>query len=467
METYFFKMILLSAIFILLYYVFLEKEKNHHFKRFFLLLSVLFSLLVPLLSITYGIEVVEKSVPFFNQEIYILPNIKAEKPSVFTLENIFLGIYLLGFIALFLKFSWGIYKLFKEMKSSSKIKKDNYYIVLKENKITPYSFWNYVFLYREDFLENKIDVKILLHEQAHIAQKHSIDILFIELLLCVFWFNPSFYLYKKAMITNHEFLADDTVLQQYQDIENYQKLILRELISEKILFTHPFNLHNTKKRIIMMTTKLTKLAKLKSYLTIPISATLFFLFVEKVSAKIIIDKKDKEKVLKSTEKNSEVENVIITEFFPKIENKNLPKDTIKPKVQKAKKPVKEKIKKEISNSKSNENLIPPPPPIEKIESQTPAEFPGGMIALRQKFINNFDARKLEDSKGYIKGVIKMLVSEDGKNYNAEYEFENEEFKIAAKEALEKTLNGVEWKPGTLNGKPVASALKMPMTMNFE
>ena len=90
-------------------------------------------------------------------------------------------------------------------------------------------------------------------------------------MLCVFWFNPAFYFYRKAIVTNHEFLADEVVLSQNNDIISYQKLILDELISEKILFTHPFNLHNTKKRIVMMTNKLTKIAKMKSYLTLHIS----------------------------------------------------------------------------------------------------------------------------------------------------------------------------------------------------
>lgn len=66
----------------------------------------------------------------------------------------------------------------------------------------------------------------------------------------------------------------------------------------------------------------------------------------------------------------------------------------------------------------------------------------------------------------LKGVLIIIVSEDGKSYNANYQFDDENFKIAAKDALEKTLKGVEWKPGTLNGKPVASQFKMPITMNF-
>ena len=117
-------------------------------------------------------------------------------------------------------------------------------------------------------------------------------------------------------------------------------------------------------------------------------------------------------------------------------------------------------------SKSIET-IPPPPPVEKIESQTQAEFPGGNAALRQKFIENFDSSKLQNKKGMFKGTINFIISEDGKSYNANYQFDDENFKTAAKDALEKTLKGVEWKPGTLNGKPVASQLKLPITMNFE
>ena len=457
METYIYKMIALSAIFILLYFVFLEKEKNHHFKRFYLLISALFSILVPLISINYGaIEVVENINPN-NSELMILPETKLVESSIFTTENLLWAIYILGFSILFLKFSWGIFKLIKEIKFSEKIKQDHYQFILKQNKFTPYSFWNAIFLNKSDFLEGKIDYKIILHEKAHVNQKHSIDVIFIEIMLCVFWFNPAFYFYRKAIVTNHEFLADEVVLSQNNDIISYQKLILDELISEKILFTHPFNLHNTKKRIVMMTNKLTKIAKLKSYLTLPISALLFFAFVEKVPAKIenTVNKSLQKIVKKGEAQFSETQVSNIEKSAFKNEMISIKKDTIKPKKQKV-----EKVKEE------NTEMIPPPPPVEKIESQTQAEFPGGNAALGQKFIENFDSSKLQNKKGMFKGTINFIISEDGKSYNANYQFDDENFKTAAKDALEKTLKGVEWKPGTLNGKPVASQFKMPITMNF-
>ena len=457
METYIYKMIALSAIFILLYFVFLEKEKNHRFKRFYLLSSALFSVFIPLISITYGsIEVVENINPN-NSELMILPETKLVESSIFTTENMLWAIYIVGFSLLFLKFSWGIFKLIKEIKFSEKIKQDHYQFILKQNKFTPYSFWNAIFLNKSDFLEGKIDYKIILHEKAHVNQKHSIDVIFTEIMLCVFWFNPTFYFYRKAIVTNHEFLADEVVLSQNNDIISYQKLILDELISEKILFTHPFNLHNTKKRIVMMTNKLTKIAKMKSYLTLPISALLFFAFVEKVPAKIenTVNKSLQKIVKKGEAQFSETQVSNIEKSAFKNEMISIKKDTIKPKKQKVK-----KVKEE------NTEMIPPPPPVEKIESQTQAEFPGGNAALGQKFIENFDSSKLQNKKGMFKGTINFIISEDGKSYNANYQFDDENFKTAAKDALEKTLKGVEWKPGTLNGKPVASQFKMPITMNF-
>ena len=207
-----------------------------------------------------------------------------------------------------------------------------------------------------------------------------------------------------------------------------------------------------------MTTKITKIAKLKSYLTLPISAILFFAFVEKIPAKVEVKN---EKVSQNLAKKANPQSKEIKELGKEKNNLNkesliLKSDTIKPKKQKV-----EKIQPE------NTEMIPPPPPVPEITSQTEPEFPGGMNALRMKFSENFDMSKIDGSKKLIKGVINIIVSEDGKKYNAYYEFENENFKNAAQDAIEKSLKGVTWKPGTQNGKPVASQLKLPITMNFE
>lgn len=600
-------MMALSAIFILLYYFFLEREKIHIFKRFYLLFSILFSVFIPLISITYGSVKKAENIHQNNTEIMILPETKLVEPSIFTTENILLGIFLLGFTILLLKFSFGIFKLIKEIKRSEKIKQENFQIILKQNKITPYSFWNCIFLNKKDFSEGKIDAKIILHEKAHINQKHSIDVLFIEILLCVFWFNPAFYFYKKAMVTNHEFLADEAVLKQNQDVENYQKLILNELISEKILFTNPFNLNNTKKRIVMMTTKITKIAKLKSYLTLPISAILFFAFVEKVPSstpkeklnpkqlnnkevnfisdnqldsfikqqnkevinenayeefqKIIskyqsliqekkylefgqkITKEDKEKLFELYQQLSEQEKdeipfiLLNSGKLPKVAPTNNQfqdfKNSRKYGVWIDGKRVSNKtlntytindfsqvfVSKRYSNAISKENPEPFQVNLmtnqyfqnylnEKIEivigfkgkkltdadaikkpvelmkdtlqpksqsntsllssqSEEPAQFPGGNAVLRQKIMENIDLKNFKSKEKILKGAIHLHVLETGKDADIFADFENKEFMSIVMSATQKTIKGVTWKPGTKDGKPVDSFLKIPIVLNFE
>lgn len=455
METYFYKMMLLSAIFILGYFLFLEKEKNHIFKRFYLLMSLLFSLLIPLISITYESVAIEENINFSNHPIEILPKTQLAETSLFTLENVIFVIYFLGFIFFLSKFLWGFFQIFKTIRNSEKSKLNNYTIILNKNKITPYSFWNYIFLYKNDFLENKIDAKILQHEEAHVLQKHSLDVVFIEILLCVFWFNPVFYFYKKAMITNHEFLADEAVLQKNQDVENYQKLILNELISEKILFTHPFNLNNTKKRIIMMTTKSTKIGKLKSYLTIPISAILFFAFVEKVPAKV--ETKNNRNSIFIKRKNQEITHNIL-----------LKNDTISPKKKeenKTEKVFKNQVNKLQESIKKRQKINQLPPPLPPI--LTPAEFPDGVNKLRQKIAENFDLQALSNEKGTLKTVLNISVSRNGTIEKITAEGENEAFNKEAVRSFKLANKNIKWKSGENYGKPCLTTMTFPITMNFE
>ena len=286
METYIWKSLLCSAIFIGIYFLVFEKQKNHHFKRFFLLSGIVFSLIIPLISFTYGVQEIQKlqDIIYVESETTVIPI--TTETSIFTLENILFAGYTLVAVFLLFRFCLNLFRLIKDISNGEKIQYGKNILVLEKKQIHPYSFWNHIFLNKADFENQKIDEKILIHEEAHLDQKHSVDILFVEFLLAVFWFNPALYFYRKAIITNHEFLADEAVLSQENNIPNYQKLLLSELISERILFTHPFNLSNTKKRIKMMTTPKNKTGKYLSWLTLPLSGVLFFVFAEKIPAQI-------------------------------------------------------------------------------------------------------------------------------------------------------------------------------------
>ena len=200
-----------------------------------------------------------------------------------------------------------------------------------------------------------------------------------------------------------------------------------------------------------MTTKITKIAKLKSYLTLPISAILFFAFVEKIPAKVEMNDERKSAFIK--EKNQEILHAM-----------QLKNDTISPKKKeenKTEKFFKKQVNKLQKTIKNRQEINQSSPPI-----LTPAQFPGGMNALRQKFAENIDTNNFSE-KGTLKGIILFNVQPDGKTADVFYEFDNKTFQSKAQEAIEKSLKGVTWKSGTLNGKPVASQLKLPITMNFE
>jgi ABC-type transport system involved in Fe-S cluster assembly fused permease/ATPase subunit len=85
-------------------------------------------------------------------------------------------------------------------------------IKILEKEIAPFSFLNKIYFGKNYWIDNKIDQRIFLHEKLHVQQKHSLDILLIEILKIISWFNPVLHFYKKAMINNHEFLADENVV---------------------------------------------------------------------------------------------------------------------------------------------------------------------------------------------------------------------------------------------------------------
>lgn len=130
---------------------------------------------------------------------------------------------------------------------------DHLKLVLLSRKTTPYSFGSYVFVNQGEYEKGEIESEILVHEQAHIQQRHSLDIVFVELLLVFAWWNPALWLYRKAIMLNHEFLADDWVLKTSKNRTVYQQLLLQKITQNKnVMLASPFNYLITKKRFKMM-----------------------------------------------------------------------------------------------------------------------------------------------------------------------------------------------------------------------
>lgn len=125
--------------------------------------------------------------------------------------------------------------------------------------MVPHSFLYYIFLNKEEYENGKTRAEVLHHELTHVQQKHSLDILFIELLHTLMWFNPILLFYRRAIMLNHEFLADDSVIQTFGNTKSYQYLLLDNISrSKRLLFTSTLNYLVTKKRLIMMTKTTTR-----------------------------------------------------------------------------------------------------------------------------------------------------------------------------------------------------------------
>jgi hypothetical protein len=199
---------------------------------------------------------------------------------------------------------------------------------LVKGKTASYSFLNYIFINEEDYRNRLVENEVITHELTHIRQKHSWDVIFIELLQVICWFNPLLPFYKKAIQLNHEYLADDAVISMHENVSAYQYLLLEKIsCNSHMHLTSNFNYSVTKKRFIMMTrtTNLTR-TSIKKLSLIPVLAAAFCLFSSKTIAQnnppVIVPKSDNVPFTKegvSQESLNEL-NTIIDKYLNKTRN---------------------------------------------------------------------------------------------------------------------------------------------------
>jgi beta-lactamase regulating signal transducer with metallopeptidase domain len=276
------------------YHLVLEKEKMHSFNRFFLLGSIIFSFLAPLYTIyTERATITEENTPIVFEGLdtgsieYVPTEIITETPINYS--NILLAVYLLVSLILLIRFSRNFYKILSKIHQSKKIIHDNAILVLVEDEILPHTFWNYIFINKRQYELNEIEDELFTHELTHATQKHTLDILILELFQIVFWINPLFIFLKKAIQINHEFLADENVITQHNNTQEYQYLLLNKAAwKNEYYLASNLNYLVTKKRLKMMTTTSSPTKILLKKLAIaPLLLGFIFLFAQRVEAQEI------------------------------------------------------------------------------------------------------------------------------------------------------------------------------------
>lgn len=279
----------------------------YRFNRWYLLTTFIGSLLVPLIPLH---DIFGNSTTFQNlstvpvvhlSELIIDVNNESTQTS-FSWEFIIKVLFGIGTLIALLRFVKELNQIRRLYQQSEKEFYDGLVVCKTSQPTQVFSFWNTVYIEKNLFETINERSAIWIHEKTHINQKHSIDILVIEFFKLIFWFHPMVYLYERHIKMNHEYLADETVLKQINDVKSYQYQLLDYLENTNNSLASTFNFKLTKKRFIMMKSKTTPTVKMmtKAFVIFGILTTTTFVAsaqVKKVEPTETIESKNEEGVL--------------------------------------------------------------------------------------------------------------------------------------------------------------------------
>jgi len=256
MITYIIKSTISMLVLYGFYHLSLRQHKILIFNRIYLITSLLFSLIIPLIVIPvktdFSISTGINSISTATSQIIQSNEIIAPSAPHFTFESIVVIVFLLISSVLLFRFALNIYSLFTKIRKGKKIVKQNTTHVLIDENIIPYSFFGYIFLNRQSFEDGKIEKELIMHEEAHCNQVHSIDIIILEVINIFFWFNPAIWLFRKAIQLNHEYYADNKVLTN-SDPEDYLRLLISLVVQNNTSYlVSNFKYSQIKNRLVMM-----------------------------------------------------------------------------------------------------------------------------------------------------------------------------------------------------------------------
>jgi len=257
------------------YCLFLNKETHYTLNRVYLLLSCVVSFVLPLMQIGWlkPVEAATKTVVIIPRADYQTTVQKFAVQPTLAFHDVLIYAYILGIIVLTTVLFIRLYQLAKLTKATKTLVDDKYKLINIEGSNTAFSFFNYLFIGTNTAANNII----IRHELVHIRQKHSADIVFLELIKIINWFNPLIYLLQISLKTIHEYIADEQTAAQESDALSYSSFLVSNAygLNGSPLAHSFFNYNLLKKRIIMLNQKRSgKLAMLKYLVAVPISAGL-------------------------------------------------------------------------------------------------------------------------------------------------------------------------------------------------
>ncbi len=287
---YLLKSTFVLSLFYFFYILFLQKDTFFQSIRFYFITGIVASLTIPIIVIKKYVLIDPVIISGANITV---GQINTIPESTFSWSQIIWLSYFAGVLFFTVKFLIQLSSLMWFLYENPKTKKGDFTFVEIQKDITPFSFFNYIAINKNQFQETEL-TQIIAHEKTHATQYHSIDILLIQLFAIFHWFNPFVWLYTKEIQKNLEFIADGHALGTASDNKDYHHLLLKT-ISPNYQMTLTTNFYNSliKKRIDMLQkNRSSKTMQIKFLLVIPMLIAFVFTF----NTKVIAQKKDEWKI---------------------------------------------------------------------------------------------------------------------------------------------------------------------------
>ncbi len=326
------KSTLLMALLLAVYQLFLGHEKMHRFSRYYLMAALLFSLVAPFITFETRQTVIPTlSTVVADQPAAVaadaMPVMTAATPADvagasegFGWQKLLFTIYLTISGALLIRFALNLTRILRSARIGERKPHAEATLVLVDETIPPFSFLRFIFVSASDYWQGHIAPELLTHELTHVRQRHTIDVLLVELLQVVLWFNPLVYLYKRAIRINHEFLADERVIEHHQNAKHYQHLLLDTIFRKNTpQMASSINYLLTKKRLTMMNRKTSKRrSRVLQMAIVPLMAFVVFVFCVRSSEPVMAQDKSIAKVntgIKAMEISSDTLEMVKDLYF--------------------------------------------------------------------------------------------------------------------------------------------------------
>jgi len=276
--VYILKSSLCLAVFYLFYKTMLSRETLHKFNRIVLLSLFVISLILPFIEISF-----QKATPYSGlslnlEALLAMAQAKGTGEEVAAPANnwlLYLVVaYLAGVIFSVIKVGISFFKMFSLLQSRGtkmEIIERNIRLIIHKRDSAPFSWMKYIAISEKDYAES--GKEIITHELAHISRKHSIDLLLAESVKIIHWFNPAAYLLKQELQNIHEYEADEAVINKGIDAKQYQLLLIKKAVGDRLYtIANSFNHSKLKNRITMISKKKSpKWAAVKAMFLLPLS----------------------------------------------------------------------------------------------------------------------------------------------------------------------------------------------------